>query len=204
MKKRLFLVMFLIVSFIFLFSIISAALNDSNTEEAKIDKAYDCLTNKVKDKCPVSLEESIFTALAIEECGEVIKNNSRDNVCWPKESCNIGITAKAILAMKKTGSSTEKAEEWLISQNRTSSNLIWYLEIESTNPTTCSISYSGQSYSVSIGSDKKISSGAGSCLSPSESNYWLKINPSCYASEFTISCTESFLTTLLYKKESSS
>lgn len=172
---------------------------------SKISIAYNCLENRVSDKCSSSLEDNIFTLLAIKKCKSEVIDESDNNECWPKSGCGIKATAQAILALDKSGTDTSKAEKWLISQNRTSSEVVWYLQIESSEAVTCTITYSGSSHQISIGEDKRINSGAGSCLSLSEGDWWLKISPSCYEKEFEIQCHDSsFMTSLLFKKQTSS
>jgi hypothetical protein len=197
MKRGIILVLsILIVSLIFVTPLILADEND--TEEFKVDKAYDCLEGKVKDRCSsLSLEERIFSLLAIQKCKDEVVSDS-------KYESDVKLTAQAILALNEAGTSTTEAETWLLSQNQTPPDIIWYLQIESPSSTICSITYGGSEYSVAIGEDKKISSGAGSCLSLSEGGWWLTISQSCYDNEFEISCDKQFLTSLLFKKETSS
>jgi hypothetical protein len=177
----------------------NATLSDS----AKVDRAYQCLEDKVKDECSTSLQDNIFTLLAIGKCSDEVIDASDNENCWPDGGCSIKTTAQAILALDKSGHSTSDAEDWLLEQNKTPSDITWYLEIESPKATTCDISYGSETHSVVISDDKKISSAAGSCLTLSDNVYWLKISPSCYNKEFEISCDEQFLTTLLFKKQDS-
>ena len=178
-----------------------------DNDQTKIDKAYTCLEDKVTDKCSsLSVEEQIFSVLSIGECESELNSNSKSDECWPKSGCKLKTTAQAVLALDKTGSNTDKAKDWLLKQKGSPSDLLWYLEIEGDGLLKCSVSYDSQKYSIQINEDKKINSGAGSCLSvDSESGgYWLKVSSSCYEKEFTVSCDKSFLTTTLYKKKSSS
>lgn len=203
MKKRI-----LLYSFIFLLISLSIVVAEENPTQSKIDKGYQCLTDKVKDKCSsLSFEEQVFSlmALKLNECKDSLISNSQDSECWPKSKCTIKSTAQAVLALSELGTDTKKAEQWLLSQNTTPNDLIWYLQIESSDATTCKINY-GSQHTIKIGLDKKISGGAGSCFSlDSEGGgYWLKISSSCYTKEFTISCDKSFLTNLLYKQKGSS
>lgn len=203
MKKKVLFV----VALLFLIFLTSFALSENQTtEEEKINKAYQCLEDKVEGKCSsLSSEEKIFSLWAINECKtEVVDDSADDEKCWPSSSCNIKTTAQAILALDNTNSDTGKAQDWLLSQNTTPSGITWYLEIEGSGVTGCSISYSGSSYNINIGEDKKISNNAGSCLTLSQGNYWLRIAPSCYQNEFEVSCDTSFLTTLLFKRTTSS
>jgi len=207
MKKEVFLFSILIILLMFIlpFAIADINVSDSDDEQSKIDKAYTCLEEKVQDKCSsLSLEEQIFSLLAIKECKDEVVSDSKNDECWPESSCDIKSTAQAILALDRVNTNTDEAETWLLSQNKTPENIVWYLEIESPELTTCTITYSGSSYAITIGTDKKISSGAGSCLSLAQDDYWLKISSSCYDKEFEISCEKQFLTTLLFKKETSS
>ncbi len=207
MKKRVFLFGVLIIFTLILSLMITADLNvsDSSGNQSKVDKAYNCLEAKVKNKCSsLSSEEKIFSLLAIGECKDEVLADSKDNECWPKSSCNLKTTAQAILALDKVNVNTEKAETWLLSQNATPQEIDWYLEIESPEQAKCTITYSGSPYQITIGLDKRINSNAGSCLSLAQENYWLKISSVCYDEEFEISCDKQFLTTLLFKKKTSS
>jgi len=182
--------------------------DEIDTTDEKVDLAYECLENLVGNRTcdKLSLEEMIFTVMAIGDCKSELKDESNNNQCWPKSGCNIKSTAQAILALDRAGSSTSDAEDWLLSQNQIPPELEWYLQIDSLEETICSITYSGNTYDVSIGEDKEIGSGAGSCLSLSERGLWLKVGASqtCYDYEYEISCDKSFSTSLLFKKQGSS
>ncbi len=196
MKKKVLLI-FLSILILSAF-IISAAENQTSTE----GRAYSCLEDKVtEDTCStLSTEEKIFSLLAIGECKEEIISDS-------KYESDTKLTAQAILALSNANANTANAEEWLLEQNTTPTNMDWLLQIESANATSCTISYSSSTYNINIGADKKINSNAGSCLSELYGgNYWLKIasSPSsCYNEEFEITCNNSFSTNLLYKKTTS-
>ncbi len=209
MKKEVFLFSFLIIVLILCVSFTIAQeddAGDADNEQSKIDKAYNCLEDKVKDKCSsLSSEERIFSLLAIKECKDEIISDSQSDECWPDSGCRIKTTAQAILALDKANVNTDEAIEWLSSQNATPLDMDWYLQIESSEETTCTVTYSGSSYQIIIGEDKKINSGAGSCLSLSEGGWWLKVSSGCYGREFEIKCHDSsFLTNLLFKKTTSS
>ena len=177
----------------------------NQTETSKINKAYSCLENKSETKCStLSLEQQIFSLLAIGNCKNEVKAAASSSGCWPASNCDVKSTAQAILALNNAGENTDNAQNWLLSQNKTPDNLNWFLEIESSEETTCTISYSGTSHTVTIKEDKTISSSAGTCLSLSQGNYWLKIALNCLDVEFSVSCDKSFLTTLLFKKVDSS
>jgi len=188
-RGLLFLCLFLVLSLSFI-----SAQTGNETEQAKVNKAYQCLTDKVSGKCSsLSSEEKVFSALATGNCKSDLPGDS-------KFKTNVKYTAQSVLAMD----SHSDGESWLLSQNTTPTELVWFLEIESPGATSCSIQYSGQSYTVNIDEDKKLSSNAGSCLVLAQDNYWLRVSPSCYGTEFSVSCNQNFLTTLLFKKSTSS
>lgn len=203
MKKEVLfgiLIIFLIIAFSFVIA------QDNDAELSVEEKGYVCLEEKVEARtCDrLNTQEKIFSLLAIGKCKDELLANSQDNgKCWPALSCDVKTTAQAILALSEAGYDTDKAETWLISQNSTSADLIWYLQIESSKPMyDCTITYSGGTAQVSFGEDKLITSITGGCFSGSVGvDYWPKISPLCYDKEFTISCNESFLTTLLYQKD---
>jgi len=211
MKKEVLSSVILLVTLIFITSFIIAVENNSenqtgtqitsvSNEETKINKAYQCLENKVKDKCSsLSSEEKVFSLLAIEKCKDEVLSDS-------KYKSDLKYTAQAIFALDKVSASTDDAENWLFTQKAISEDVIWYLQIESNEATSCVITYlpDQTKNSITIGEDKKINSNAGTCLSLSEGNYWLKVDPSCYEKEFEISCDKGFQTNLLFRKKTSS
>ncbi len=178
----------------------AAEITSGSNEDTKIDKAYQCLENKVKDKCSsLSSEEKVFSLLAIEKCKDEVISDS-------KYKSDLKYTAQAIFALDKVSASTDDAENWLFTQKAISEEVVWYLQIESNEATSCTITYLPDTIknSITIGEDKKINSNAGTCLSLSEGNYWLRVDPSCYEKEFEISCNKGFQTNLLFKKKTSS
>ena len=194
MKKRVLFVV--LISLIFCTSFIIAA--NQTVEE----KAYACLEGKVKDKCStLSTEEKIFSLLSINKCKTELLGETSAKGCWPKSGCKLKTTSQAILALKGIND-TKKAEDWLLSQVTTPSGIDWLLQVEAKNKTSCTISYEDSSYDLTIAEDKTIGSNVGSCLTV-YANYWLRINPSCSDDKFEISCQIPFLTSLLYKKDSS-
>jgi hypothetical protein len=180
----------------------------SQTPNSISEKAYQCLNDEVKDKTcdSLSVTENIFVTWANGLCLSELDDLQIDNECWPSSSsssCSLKSTAQALMALEAQGRSSNDAENWIASRNGTPSELTWYLQIDSNEPATCTISYSGFSNQVSIGDDKKLSSGAGSCLSLSDEEYWLRVSPTCSNSNFSISCNQGFITSLLYQKQGS-
>ncbi len=206
MKKGVlfcFLFVFLILA---IFPSVNAAVN-ATSEQQKIDKAYSCLNSKTNSSAlcnALTPEEKIFTLLANGQCrNEVLSSSSNNGECWPSGNCRIKTTAQAILALNNVGVNTDKAQSWLLNQTRGTTDLSWFLEIESQSPTTCTLEYSSLTYDITIGDDKKLSGDAGSCLTVDENGYWLRISPSCFDEEFAVSCDKPFLTTTLFKKSDS-
>jgi hypothetical protein len=205
MKKRV-LLSVLFISIIFILSFVISAQTGLEDEQEKVNDAYECLEDRVEGECSsLSTEEKIFSLLAIDQCqAEVMGDSLNDGECWPASNCRLKTTAQSALALDNTGVGTNDAEEWLLSQNLTPTELTWYLEIESPEATSCTLSYSGSSSNINIGEDKKISNSAGTCLRLAQDDYWMRISPSCYDQEFQISCDQKFLTTLLFRKTTSS
>ncbi len=202
MKKVEVIVLLVIVSVL----LISLSFNVLAQNE-EIDKAYECLEDKVEDKCEdLSVEEQAFTSLAIGECSSELKDKSDDGEgeCWPDGTCRLRDTALAVLAFDRVGKSTSDAEDWLLEQTETPEDLTWYLEIDADEETDCSIEYNDRTRTITIDEDKKINQGAGTCLSLAMDDYWLRIDDDCYEVNFTVSCDKDFLTTLLYKKDTGS
>ena len=203
MKKS---VLFVVFMFLLLSISIVTAQENMTVGEEQIDKAYECLKEKVINNCDqLSVEDKIFSVMAIGECqNELILTDSLNSECWPKTKCTLKTTGQAILALHQTTKSTTGAEEWLISENTSPSDIVWYLQIESPKETTCSIKYGASTYKVIVRDDRTLNSAAGHCLTLSSDDWWLKVSPGCYDQEFEISCDESFRTDLLFQRKASS
>ena len=179
--------------------------------EDNVDKAYTCLSGKVKDKCSgLTVEEQAFSLLALSydstiqgQCRSALMDKSKDQECWPKSACTLRETALAILALQNINADTSKPEKWLLAQNKTPDELTWYLEIDATEATTCKIGYDGRNYTVGMANDKKLDTGVGTCLALAQGNYWLQISQSCINKNFQVSCDKDFITALLYRKTGS-
>jgi hypothetical protein len=179
------------------------SLTNETDDLSAVDRGYDCLNELVSGRCgELSIEEQIFSALAVGKCGDEIKKDSEGDLeCWPYGGCKIKTTAQAILALDIN---TDHAQDWLLSKKIIPSDIIWYLQVDSNEETSCSVTYQGATYDFNIGSDKELSRGAGNCLSLSSGDYWFKINPTCYEYDFDITCSDDFITSLLYKSDDSS
>ncbi len=188
----------LLILFSIFFISLASAFNQSD-----ITKGFQCLEEKAGDCSALSNQELALTILAtpdniFSKCVSELKAK-KTNSNWG----NVRDTALAVLALNHAKESTKDAEEWLLNQTRTPTDLEWYIQQDSNSATECVFSYSGQDYPVTIGENKKISADAGTCLTRAQSNFWFKINPSCYDKEFSIECDKAFIGSLLYKSPNS-
>lgn len=182
----------------------SAASSDSGSDEGKIDKAYACLENLVEENNKLSLQEAVFSMLALgaTENAEDKIADERGNDCWPEGGCKLKETAQAALAYNRVGKDTGEIEDWINSKSARVNDLVWYLQIDIDNhvASNCNVKYDGRTHSIDVEEDMRISGGAGSCLTVSSSGYWLRIAESCMDEEFEVSCDQNFITSLLYQK----
>ncbi len=197
MKERLLL--FCLFAII-LSSFAAAAIAEcaAGDDACQIDNGYSCLNDEISNKTCSNLgsEEKVFSLLATGKCSSEVKDDS-------KYKSDIKYTSQTILGMQEAGSVNSDAKSWLFSKNRTTDSIDWFLEIESPNQTTCTVSYSS-SNTITINDDKTINSvTGGSCLTKSTNGYWIKIDQGCFDEEFEVSCDRQFLTTLLYKSQNS-
>lgn len=200
---------FLII-FILLFTTIlvhaedNETITDDSTEDEKIDAAYECLEDKADDCTSLDTQEIALTIMAspdniYDDCvDELLERQSNDH--WD----TILETSLAIIALEHAGEDTDPAVEWLIEQNQTPTDLIWYLQQDSNDETECHIGYSSEDYIINIGEDKKIDDDAGNCLDLAQSSFWLQLDEDCYDETFTIECDQDFIANLIYKNEDSS
>lgn len=208
MEKRVLTILALLFIFVIVLPI---ALSD---EDERVANAYTCLEEKVQDRCSqLTLEEQVFSLLALgyssiaSECRAEIMDNSNDDECWPESGCKLRETALVTIAFQYLGIDSSKSEAWLSRQNKTPTDLNWYLEVDTREPSVCRVYYDNSSSvqnTISINSDKKLSlTGSGNCFALANSNYWLRIDQSCLNKNFKVSCDKDFFTALLYKKASS-
>ncbi|MCH7850320.1 MAG: hypothetical protein IH845_01625 [Nanoarchaeota archaeon] len=194
-------------------SLTSIVLAENHTtsvtdRDSKIEKGFICLEEKANNCNDLSVQETALTILAtpdniFDDCVNRLENTRLDNNHWGSGEKAVRDTALAIIALDHAGENTDTEVAWLMTQTRTPTGLIWYLEQDSKVATECNIQYNGKDNRINIGSNKKIDRNAGSCLSRSQSSFWLKIDNDCYGVEFKVSCDEDFITTLLYKNSNS-
>jgi len=181
----------------------------SGTQEdypSEINAAFSCLNDGINDASSLTLEQAIFASLAdvsdskIESTFADKKDDSEE--CWGNSGCNVKETAQAALAKKDNGDGIDSIVSWLEGESGVIQGLTWYLQISINNnlPAECSIEHEDVEVDVDVNDDLTLSGSPGSCLSFSNSNYWLKISDNCVDEEFRVTCNESFKTNLLYEE----
>jgi cysteine-rich repeat protein len=193
--------------FLFIFVIL---ISISVLAQEEVDEAYACLQDKVdsESSSSLSLQEAVFATLALgkQDKLENTINNEKGSNCWPKSGCTLKDTAQVLLAYDKMNKNTGDIESWLLSKQGASSSLSWFLQIDVTSheASTCSITYNSQSFDININDDLTLSGNAGGCLSITPSKFWMQINNNCLDETFQVSCSDSFISSLLYQKSGSS
>ncbi len=219
MKKRDVLVFSLILSLLISISLIAAATNSTNSTTTTnsgnpYEKSYNCLKEQIDARTygSMTLEELSFALMALgfegtrqtDLVSELEKRKSTNADCWPNNGCTIKDTAQVMLAYNQINKNTDAIKSWLMNQTGPTSDLVWYLQIETVNQSTCKITYDNQSRSISISDKKVISGNPGTCLKSAYNGYWLEISENCYNKDFKISCSNDFLTSIFYKKKGGS
>ena len=183
--------------------------DESEEPLGQIDKAYQCLQDKLdgKEQSSLSLQEAVFSTLALgsdDKLTEAIEDFEGTN-CWPQTSCKLKDTAQVLLAYNRINKDTDDIKSWIISKNKTPTELTWYLQIDisSHEATSCDLTYDDNTYNININEDMTLSGSTGSCLSVSSSGFWLKVNNNCIDKTFTTSCEKDFITSLLYQRTAS-
>jgi hypothetical protein len=203
-----------LITLLLLFSLLPLMLADNHTNDttsttsqqptSKIEEGFQCLEEKAADCSTLTTQEVALTILAtpdniFDDCVAELQSREESNN-WG----NVRDTALAILALKHAGEDTQAYEEWILEQEQTPTELIWFLQEDSNTETECHIGYATNDYTINIAENKKIDRNAGTCLTLAQSNFWLKIAPDCYDEEFTIECDKDFIANLLYKNQRSS
>ena len=201
MKKSIaFLTVLLIM---FSLTLTLAADNETVSDKTKIENAFNCLEEKADDCSGLTTQEVALTILATPDN---IFDDCVDELWGRRTSNNWGNardTALAILALKHAGEDTESAEDWLMEQNKTPTDLNWYLQQDSNTETQCNLKYDAEDYTINIGTNKKIDENAGTCLTRAQSNFWLQVNNDCYNQKFIIECDKDFIANLIYRNQNS-
>jgi len=197
MKKR---GIFLFLMLVLLVSSVSAEANETlKTDE----KGYQCLQNQINNRPDISLQEAVFSALALGANSKALEkiNSEKGDGCWPSGGCTIKDSAQVMLAYQRIGESTTGIESWLNSTAGTPDELFWLLEIDIENhgPAECKIKYGETANTIQIESDSSLSGSGSPCFTVD--GYFLRIADSCINTKFSITCDQDFLTTIIYKKK---
>lgn len=213
MKKTvMFSVLFLSILLVASFTLAQDTTEDEEEDatQALVDAAYTCLEDSLGSGCadltnPEALSYAIL-ALGDQQCADKLLESSDkgEEECWPSGSCKVKDTAIAMIALDQLNKDTTKIKAWLLTQTQVAKSLIWYIEIDADEATTCDVTRGTSTKQITINEDKTISSFSDTCLSLSTGNYWLQLNSNCLEEEFTISCDKAFKSTLLYQSQSSS
>jgi len=205
MKKKVVIILFTLLLSILATSFVLGATNGTSYDE----KAYSCLKDKINGKTSaLSLEEQSFSLLALAYDSsfqsQLISdiNKNKDSNCFPKSSCKVKDTAVATVALNYAKQNTGDLEGWLVDQEIKAKNINVFLEIDTEGKSNCTVRWDTGHTTIQITADKKVS-GGGNCFESTGNNgYWLKIKTSCLDDNFTVSCANDFITTLLYQKSS--
>jgi hypothetical protein len=199
-----------VLSLIFILGILIISANVIAANDTEIDKSYECLKRQLASDCGDTQNtfENAFNLIAMSydssvqsDCKSLL-NNKKKTDCWGETTssaaCSIKSTGVSIIALDHIGSDTDASIDWLLSKKKLSTDLTWFLEIDSNNQTECTIN--GQK--ITINDNKKLSGSDPSGLKKAYGSYWFEIVD--IRKNYTISCNTSFITTLLFKKPSSS
>lgn len=197
---------------IVLFAVLASAAITG--EEEKVNQGYLCLENKVNEStCNLlTLEQKLFSFLAIGKClNETLNDASANLTCWPSSGCQIKPTAQAVFTLTNAeGVDLTNAINWLKSKNATATDLVWLLQVESSESINCTLTIDSIPTNIKIGKNKVVTSvSSSSCFAAwgqaqgYGNNYWIKVLPACYNKKIEIKCDQSALTALLYKKDES-
>jgi len=179
---------------------------NTNDDLSGIEKGYQCLKEEIDGKSSLSLQESVFSVLALGSNNKAISKieseEKSNNDCWPKAGCKVKETSQVLLAYNRIGRDTKDIKDWISDRKINAGDLTWYLEIDiqSHEASSCKIKYDGSEKTITINNDLTLSGSGGSCLSVAAGGYWLKVNNNCLEKEFEISCQDDFITTLIYQK----
>ncbi|MEM4259503.1 MAG: hypothetical protein QXS38_01955 [Candidatus Pacearchaeota archaeon] len=209
-KRGLYIIVFATILMVFLGNFVIAAVNDSTTttDTDKINKAYKCLNDRIEETETLSLNEAIFSILALGSKGNLVNviesNKESSATCWPRGGCKIKETAQVGLAYKRIGKDSTSIKNWLLQRNATASELKWLLEIDITSKlaANCTINDGIKDNKIKILDNGKIQGAPGSCFSIDTNGYMLRLNNNCLGKEFIISCDQDFITSMLYQRTS--
>lgn len=209
MKKRLF-----VGIIIGLFLIASFAIAQNETEEdvgsavgGVDDEAYACLNARIEETPRLSLDEAIFSMLALGGKDEIVNRISNSQSvgesCWPAGGCEIKETAQVAIAYERAGRGTSSIKTWLDSRSKNTENLNWFLQIDIPNrvEAECSIKTGLGSGVITINEDQSLRGGGGDCFTIDSDGFWLRFRDNCLDENIEISCDQDFVSALAYQKK---
>ena len=213
------------------FNIISA----QETEEEKATAVYKWLEDQVDDQWEtLNTKENVLALLALQcNSSHRLEGNyslwrrsfgDDDYRCWGEDQasseseCELVETAMAKVALEELGYNTTKTRDWLLSKNKTQTDIHWYLQIDIDrgSEALCEIYYLGRNESgFKINTDKSVElqnpSHCFQAVSPYPGEkYWfsLKQTAECLDAEYIIKCRSEnstyFSVSMLYKENPSS
>lgn len=210
-KKRAFAFLCLL-AFLFSISFALAEENATNVTLTGFEKSYNCLKTKIDQTTYASMtnEELSFSLLALaydKTRQDAIKNelDTRADVstegrkCWPSGACTLKETSQVLLAYYYIGADTSEIKSWLYNQTIATGDLVWYLQIDTSEQTDCTLTYENASKKITVNADKTISGTPGACFRLVQNNYWLEVVSSCYDKNIEITCNNDFLTSIIYR-----
>ena len=208
MKKRV-AILLLVVLLIGLLPLISAS------EQTQVDSAYSYLINQADGKwSTLDAETGTLALMALSyddrlatDGKNTLWSKSFGNKCWPSSACNAKDTSLAIIALNRLGENVDDPVNWLISLEKPFqvSGLTWYLQIDSSVATNCTVSYETTRQitdKIVINKDRSYSLSSSSCLALSSDRYFLQIKGSCLGQSFSVSCNDPAQVSLPYKLSS--
>ncbi len=211
LKKGAFILLVLLLSSFVIAQNASNSTSNTNTNSGNvIDKAYQCLQTQVnnKEQSSLSLQESVFGVLALGSNSKLlssIESKAQNGNHWADTSNQIKDTSQVLLAYKRINKNTDSIVSWLKSNERTATDLSWYLEIDIENhiPSQCTVTRGSEQRTISINQDMTLSGNTGSCLTIAQGGFWLRVSNSCIDQNFSISCDQDFTTSTLYQRAGS-
>ena len=165
---------FILASFLVTLTLGQLKECEEGDDSCKIDNAYSCLQEEIDTKTCGRLgsDEKVFSLISVGECKSEVTSDS-------KFQTDVKYTSLALLG----GAGSNGTQSWIISKNRTTDNIDWFLQIDTTEAgeLTCDIKYSSSLVTVIFNEDKTVQTvGSNSCLTEDSTGYWLKINPTCF------------------------
>lgn len=205
--KKAGVLLVLALTLFYISSFVLAADNETDTDsdEYKIELAFECLEDYAEDCSDLTTSETALIILAtpdniFDDCVDDLLDSEKSDNYWSTDN-RIRDTALAILALRHAGKDTSDEEEWLLDQTLTPDELDWFIQLDSNEEMTCSISFGSNTPEVTVSENKKVSiSGSTSgCLDEARNDYWIEIDEDCYDEEFSIKCDQDFVSGLLYE-----